>query len=57
MFSFVCCNRRSLQCLPHLNVRIAREWNALALFIGTRRDPAPGNFFFLRPLQDGGYLP
>ena len=25
MFSFVHCNRRSLQCLPHRNVRIARE--------------------------------
>ena len=41
MFSFVYCNHRSLQCLPHRNVRIAREWNALALSIGTRRDPAP----------------
>ena len=41
MFSFVYCNHRSLQCLPHRNVRIAREWNALALSVGTRRDPAP----------------
>ena len=41
MFSFVYYNHRSLQCLPHRNVRIAREWNALALSIGTRRDPAP----------------
>ena len=31
MFSFVHCNRRSLQCLPHRNVRIAREWNALSI--------------------------
>ena len=50
MFSFVYCNHRSLQCLPHRNVRIAREWNALALSIGTRRDPAPActiPFFFV----------
>ena len=30
MFSYVYCNHRSLQCFPHRNVRIAREWNALA---------------------------
>ena len=58
MFSIVHCNRRSLQCLPHRNVRIAHEWNALALSIGTHRDPALActipffsSFFTFSPFQ------
>ena len=35
IYNFIHYNRRSLQCLTHQNVRIAREWNVLA--IGRRR--------------------